>query len=917
MLQPIPHDQNIFTDQQESDLGDILSDSLVSDEDVVEDAAMNQHLHDIADRIVPYLPPNQFRLHFSLIELAEANAFSLPGGRIYISRKLIVSLKNDDELAAILAHELGHVVTHQGAILMTQELRQVLNVNSVGNRADIADKIHRVREIWATRKIRIHQSDQADQQAADQVSIYAMARSGFRLQAFVDAMDRTAELHGKTGNWVTDFFRTTKPEQKRFREAIRVIASMPAECVVPAKEQTSTFSDWQSQVIAFKAAGARERLTGVVFREKLAQPLRPTILNLRFSPDGKYVLVQDEGGIHVLTRDPFATLFFIPASDAYKAFFTPDSKSIVFYTPALRIERWDVVSQKRVMVREMVLKTSCVQTKLSPDGTTLACYDFDGTLWLFDTADNDPILEKKSFFHPTEFGMFLIRRASIIDSAEAASANTDSEAPFLFLNLGFSPDGKYFLAGSVLLAGDESKTLGYDLPAKHEASLSHGVREAIRGQFVFLGNDRIAAVDMRNALKSPVVSFPSGQKLEELPLAAETHLLASSDGGYLIAGPVKDFALSLLDVKTRNSRARLKFDAADVYNGVLISELADGTLALSDLASAKTIATMTLKESRLGFSADVIVSPDFKWLAASTRSRGAMWDLTANTRTHSVRGFRGGWFAGNGSLYADFPKSGEQVRAIVQIDSKPGSPTRIACSLGELEAHQFGPYLLITTPEKKGGFKNWTFELHDLTNKNTVWSHHFPQESPATVWNTEASKVLVRWNTFEFAAKEELKQYPEWKTSARNADFLFEVIDFHQDKIVGKLLLNTNWNSFKITNNTFDGDWIAISTDDGSVLIYSLVSGQETTHVFGYSPDLSAAGKLLVVTQSERILDLYDLENSELRAQYKFSNSVVYRAFSADGRRLFVLTSDQTAYILDLAAPASPAATSVASTASN
>jgi WD40 repeat protein len=576
-----------------------------------------------------------------------------------------------------------------------------------------------------------------------------------------------------------------------------------------------------------------------------------------------------------------------------------------------------VVSQKRVLVREMVVKTSCVQTKLSPDGTTLACYDVEGTLWLFGTADNDPIVEKKNFFHPTEFGIYLIRLAATIDSDEAASANSDSEAPFLFVNLGFSPDGKYFLAGSVLLAGDASKAFAYDLSAKREASVGRGVRQAISGQFVFLGNDRIAAVDMRYAIKSPVVSFPSGEKLEELPLATETHLLASSDGKYLIAGPARDFALWLIEVKTRNSRARLKFDAADVYNGVLISELADGTLALNDLASAKTIASMTLQESRLGFSADVIVSPDFKWLAASTRSRGAMWDLTANTRTHSVRGFRSGWFADDGSLYADFPKSGEQARAIVQVDARRGSPTRIACSLSNVEASQFGRYLLITTPEKKGSDKNWTFELHDLSNKNTVWSHHFPQEYPATVWDTEASKVLVRWSTSESAAKEELKQYPEWKTPARNADFLFEVIDFHQNKIVGKLLLNTNRNSFKITNNTFDGDWIAITTNDGSVLTYSLISGQEIAHVFGYSPALSAAGKLLVVTQSERILDLYDLASTELRAQYKFSDSVVYRAFSSDGHRLFVLTSDQTAYILDLAVTASPAATSVASTASN
>ena len=62
-----------------------------------------------------------------------------------------------------------------------------------------------------------------------------------------------------------------------------------------------------------------------------------------------------------------------------------------------------------------------------------------------------------------------------------------------------------------------------------------------------------------------------------------------------------------------------------------------------------------------------------------------------------------------------------------------------------------------------------------------------------------------------------------------------------------------------------------------------------------------------MVSPSETILDVYDLKNTELQNRYKFATTVVFRKFSADGKRLFVLTSDQTAFILDLTATSASA----------
>ena len=87
--------------------------------------------------MVQHLPPTQLKFRFYLMELPEVNAFSIAGGRVYVSRKMVALAKTDDELAGVLAHELGHIVTHQIAIEMTTRLRDVLSVKQVGDRTDV------------------------------------------------------------------------------------------------------------------------------------------------------------------------------------------------------------------------------------------------------------------------------------------------------------------------------------------------------------------------------------------------------------------------------------------------------------------------------------------------------------------------------------------------------------------------------------------------------------------------------------------------------------------------------------------------------------------------------------------------------------------------------------------------------------
>lgn len=72
---------------------------------------------EVLSAMAPYLralqgdyPEHSLQLHFRSSESLGANAFALPGGNLVFTDEMVALAKNDEELAAVLAHEVGHVV---------------------------------------------------------------------------------------------------------------------------------------------------------------------------------------------------------------------------------------------------------------------------------------------------------------------------------------------------------------------------------------------------------------------------------------------------------------------------------------------------------------------------------------------------------------------------------------------------------------------------------------------------------------------------------------------------------------------------------------------------------------------------------------------------------------------------------------
>lgn len=904
--------QSIFSPRQEMDLGDVIAEHVQQDYRIIEDPETTGFLRRIGERLVKQLPPSEMRYQFFVVDLPDANAFTMPGGRIYVTRKLIAFAASEDELAGVLAHELGHAASGQLAAEMTRLFREVLGVTSVGDRRDIFEKYNQILDNAARKPgawKRGDREEEGQQYEADRIGIYSMAAAGYDPQAFVSLWNRLTDIKGKTGGWLSDLFGTTKPESRRLREILKGVSTLPAQCIAARSAVTpEEFKRWQAAVVSLTTTTHEESLHAVLSKTKLDPPLRGDINYLRFSPDGRYILSQDDGGIDVVTREPLAHFLHIDAPEAKPAQFTPDSKGLVFYNQDLRVEEWDVEAKKLKSAKELYAREGCIQTALSPDGRALACLDGKFALALYDVESGTPFFTKKNFYVPDLNDYWRLILYQIF---------ADEGTEFDWISMAFSPDAHYFAAGQLSLtfnalgATNQLSTVALDLTTRAPIQINDNIKRLIGNRFVFVGPDRILGLHTQDAKKSGIVTFPAGQVVEQFPLGGR--LAPVTRGDYvLISGLIQRsgprIAVYVFDLKTKKPVRGVKTPAVDVYDHWTVGERINGELALYDMNKDEALGVVKLPRNPLGRLRATAVSPDLKWLAVSERNRGAVWDLSKGSRIFHVRGFRAAHFAEDGGVYVDFPKFEEAERSVARLDLQSAQAFEHR-KLGDAPVWQRGVYAVQRKPIKKDGGldQNVTLTVSDAVTGASMWSHDFPREAPRVFVDEYAGTMVFSWNVKSEHAKAEIKADPKLKErlaamGEKDGDYFIQTVEARTGKPVSTLLVETGKGSFRIEDMFAAGDWLIVSDTSKRVLLYSLATGEQKGKFFGRAPAVSKAAGLLSVETERGQLTLFDLATGERRDRFDFAAPVSLAHFSDDGKRLLVLTADQTVYLLDLTA---------------
>ena len=113
---------NFFSVKQDGEIGLELSREAERVLPLIRDASTNRYLYYIGQRL--HRNPTEAAVPFRIrvVNSKEVDSLAFPGGAIYINRGLIEITSNEDELAAILAHEMGHVVARHATAQLSRQL---------------------------------------------------------------------------------------------------------------------------------------------------------------------------------------------------------------------------------------------------------------------------------------------------------------------------------------------------------------------------------------------------------------------------------------------------------------------------------------------------------------------------------------------------------------------------------------------------------------------------------------------------------------------------------------------------------------------------------------------------------------------------------------------------------------------------
>jgi len=936
---------NLFSDEQEMVLGEMVLQQMSGEVRLVKNEQLQAYINEIGQRLIKHLPPTGLKFQFHLIDISDANAYNIPGGHILVSRKLISFVNNEDELAGVIAHELGHATVHHGAADISKGLRKILKISALGDRQDVEEKFNLLIENSRTKSVSQKIGHEDNQQMeADKIGLYAMIAAGYDSNAFYTFFDRLTESEGKTGGWFSDLFDKTTPAQKRLREMAAIFGEIPKSCRDGQKaDATEDFLKWQAEVVSFRNTERKEELPGLLWKQDLTSKLRSDISRIVVSRDGKYFVARDDFSLTVVERAPLRVLFQIPVEGADDVYITPDNQSVVFVTDNLRFERWNIAEKKPSEIRELVLRRDCIENRLSPDGNYLACVDAAINLKILDTRTGKSIYQKKEFY-----------RLNYIEYMSWYYADAEKARQRNFFRIEFSPDTRtvIFSRSNFFRSDDRTFSRGFtgvtqktalalDLTTLKPIEMDGSFKSITSREYAFLDSQRILGMPSEDPNDAGIFSFPDGKRLQKIPFYAR-EIRTTGNPDFVIVKPLENSTMGAFDVKNNVIVAGMNKEDAAVWNNLFIYESISGKIIIRELKgegkektlAEKDLATIEIPVAAVSRLNAVQVSNNFNWIIMSSRTRGGLWDTATGERKVFARGFRGGVIADDGSAVGEFPKYAEAEHTLALLSPKTKQVSVIQ-NLPEKGAKQYGRFVLTrsslkekdsapkdekkttpTVPDFDDGDaklrSNVRFELRNFVENKVIWSRDFLQYAPFYSFDEYSGRLIFYWYLGSEAGKAALKEHPELKSKAEalktpERDYLIEVVDAFAGKTIGSMIVETGNGSFRVRTGSSESDWLLLYDSTDRVLTYSIKTGELRRRFFGNHAAINPERNQIAVENFPGEISIYNLETGERQANFVINGDAGFVRFNPEGNKLFILTAAQSAYAFDLNKIAKPA----------
>ncbi len=233
---------NLLSTQQEIELGKQLSAEVEQKELVHSDATLQQYVRDVGELLARYSTRQDVPYTFTVIDNPEVvNAFALPGGHMYVYTGLILLCRSEGELAAVMAHEIGHVAgRHHGESLTRQMGAQILAELFLGPNANPSQQ--QLAGLLASAvQMKFSRGQELE---SDRQGMRIMVQAGYNPVSMVAFMENMLAMEQSSGQArPLPFFSSHPATARRVEELKLLLAEYPPEVRVDLNPVQKEFVD--------------------------------------------------------------------------------------------------------------------------------------------------------------------------------------------------------------------------------------------------------------------------------------------------------------------------------------------------------------------------------------------------------------------------------------------------------------------------------------------------------------------------------------------------------------------------------------------------------------------------------------------------------------------------------------------------
>ncbi|HKW47493.1 MAG TPA: M48 family metallopeptidase [Gemmatimonadaceae bacterium] len=241
--------------RQEVQLGQQESARIQQQLPMVQDAVVNEYVSSLGNQIASHTSRADLQWQFYVVNTDVVNAFALPGGIIYVNRGIIARADRMNELAAVLAHEVEHVVRRHSVKQMQQMQGANVGLTVACVLTNVCNNQAASAAINVGGTAVFARFSRADEIEADEGGFQTLIKAGIDPTGMLTFFQKLLAEEQQSGNSnVSSWFSTHPGTQDRITNVQRLLAQVPASELRTLTSDTPAFQAMKQRVMSLPPA---------------------------------------------------------------------------------------------------------------------------------------------------------------------------------------------------------------------------------------------------------------------------------------------------------------------------------------------------------------------------------------------------------------------------------------------------------------------------------------------------------------------------------------------------------------------------------------------------------------------------------------------------------------------------------------